>query len=222
MAGMRYGRHVEGAGVHHNPTPGPADGEWMYGHNGVSLCFLAAHPLWGVIALPLRSMLYVRVVDIPAIAEKHGWEFRTKYQLAVELVSWFVITARPIGLTCKIRLVAEGGYAARPLIELCANTKRFSQPPGCQAALFEFYSCASMVAVGLLTFALTPKYPLVTSWKQLPRGARSKNISMTLRRFGVQANNKSATYGRTSVAGISISGCIRSSNCAHGTLLNKT
>ena len=26
----RYGRHVEGAGVHHNPTPGPADGDWIY------------------------------------------------------------------------------------------------------------------------------------------------------------------------------------------------
>ncbi len=25
----RYGRHVEGAGVHHHPTPGPADGEWL-------------------------------------------------------------------------------------------------------------------------------------------------------------------------------------------------
>ncbi len=25
----RYGRHVEGAGVHHNPTPGPADGKWL-------------------------------------------------------------------------------------------------------------------------------------------------------------------------------------------------
>ena len=24
----RYGRHVEGAGVHHNPTPGPAGGEF--------------------------------------------------------------------------------------------------------------------------------------------------------------------------------------------------
>ncbi len=27
----RYGRHVEGAGVHHNPTGGPADSEWLYG-----------------------------------------------------------------------------------------------------------------------------------------------------------------------------------------------
>ena len=33
----RFGRHVEGAGVHHNPTAGPADGEWLYGHNWVAL-----------------------------------------------------------------------------------------------------------------------------------------------------------------------------------------
>ena len=88
----------------------------MYGHNWVSRCFLATHPLWGVIALPLRSMLYVRAKNLPAIAEKYGWEFRTKHQLAVELVSWFVTTARSIGLTCKIWLVADGAYAARPLI----------------------------------------------------------------------------------------------------------
>ena len=29
----RYGRHVEGAGVHHDLTPGPAGGEFCYGHN---------------------------------------------------------------------------------------------------------------------------------------------------------------------------------------------
>ncbi len=29
----RFGRHVEGAGVHRNPTPGPTDGEWLYGYN---------------------------------------------------------------------------------------------------------------------------------------------------------------------------------------------
>ena len=33
----RYGSHVEGAGVHHHPTPGPADGEWLYGHNWVTI-----------------------------------------------------------------------------------------------------------------------------------------------------------------------------------------
>ena len=73
----RYGRHVEGAGVHHNPTAGPADGEWLYGHRPplrggarVTLAWLATHPAWGVIALPLRSMLYVREVDVPKLAEK--------------------------------------------------------------------------------------------------------------------------------------------------------
>ena len=28
----RYGRHVQGAGVHHNPTPGPAGSPFVYGH----------------------------------------------------------------------------------------------------------------------------------------------------------------------------------------------
>jgi len=69
----RYGKHVEGAGVHHNPTPGPADGKWLYGHNWVALAWLANHPIWGVIALPLRSMLYVRKVDVPKLAEKYDW-----------------------------------------------------------------------------------------------------------------------------------------------------
>ena len=68
----RYGKHVEGAGVHHNPTPGPADSEWLYGHNWVTLAWLATHPAWGVIALPLRSLLYVREIDVPELALKQA------------------------------------------------------------------------------------------------------------------------------------------------------
>ncbi len=90
----RYGKQVEGAGVHHNPTAGPADGEFLYGHNWVSLAYLATHPIGGVIALPLRSLLYVREVDTPALDAKYGWTFRTKHQLAVELVLWCVATLR--------------------------------------------------------------------------------------------------------------------------------
>lgn len=112
----RYGKHVEGAGVHHNPTPGPADGEWLYGHNWVSMCLLATHPLWGVIALPLRSLLYVRLIDLPPLAEKYDWKFRTKHELAVELVTWFVQTARAMGVKNVIWLVADGAYAARTVI----------------------------------------------------------------------------------------------------------
>jgi hypothetical protein len=51
----RFSAQVEGAGVHLDPTPGPADGEWLYGHNWVCLSVLAKHTLWGVMALPLRS-----------------------------------------------------------------------------------------------------------------------------------------------------------------------
>ena len=69
----RYGKHVEGAGVHHHPTPGPADGEWLYGHNWVALAWLAKHPAWGVMALPLRSLLYVRQIDVPELADKYAW-----------------------------------------------------------------------------------------------------------------------------------------------------
>jgi len=112
----RYGRHVEGAGVHHNPTPGPADGKWLYGHNWVALAWLATHPAWGVIALPLRSMLYVREVDVPKLAEKYDWEFRTKHQLGVELLTWFMQAIRALGVKAKVWLAVDGGYAARPFL----------------------------------------------------------------------------------------------------------
>jgi hypothetical protein len=112
----RYGRQVEGAGVHHNPTAGPADGEWLYGHNWVALAWLATHPVWGVIALPLRSMLYVREVDVPKLAEKYGWEFRTKHQLGVELLTWFKQLIRVLGVKAKVWLAVDGAYAVRPFL----------------------------------------------------------------------------------------------------------
>jgi hypothetical protein len=113
----RYGRHVEGAGVHHNPTPGPADGEWLYGHNWVCLAWLATHPLWGVIALPLWSRLYVRQIDVPRLVAKYGsWKFRTKHELGVALLTWFTQTIRKLGVKAPIWLVVDGGYAARPFL----------------------------------------------------------------------------------------------------------
>lgn len=112
----RYGSKVEGAGVHHHPTPGPADGEWLFGHNWVTLALVVLHPSWGTIALALQSLLYVREVDVPKLAEKYGWEFRTKHQLAVELVLWFESTIRSMGLTCEVWAVADGAYAAGPFL----------------------------------------------------------------------------------------------------------
>ena len=108
----RYGKHVEGAGVHHNPTPGPVGSEWLYGHNWVTMCLLVTHGSWGVIALPLLSMLYVRAKDLPALAEKYKWEFRTKHEQAIDLVTWFVGHARWMQLTCSIWLVMDGAYVS--------------------------------------------------------------------------------------------------------------
>ena len=48
----RYGRHVEAANIHHNPTPGPGDGDWLCGHNRVCSAMVLSHPIFGVIALP--------------------------------------------------------------------------------------------------------------------------------------------------------------------------
>jgi hypothetical protein len=64
----------------------------------------------------LRSMLYVRKVDVPKLTEKYDWEFRTKHQLGVELLTWFVKTIRTLGVETKVWLVADGAYAARPFL----------------------------------------------------------------------------------------------------------
>jgi hypothetical protein len=105
----RYGPHVQGAGVHHNPTPGPAGSAYLYGHVFVVLGLLVTHPAWGVIALPLLARLYVRKKDLPGIDPKHRPEFRTKLELAVELLGW---ARKWLGLLKKpIWVVADGAYA---------------------------------------------------------------------------------------------------------------
>jgi hypothetical protein len=39
----RYGPKVEGADIHHNPTPGPADQKYLYGHIWVTLSLAVRH-----------------------------------------------------------------------------------------------------------------------------------------------------------------------------------
>ncbi len=60
----RYGKHVEGAGIHHNPTPGPAGQKFLYGHVWVTIAWVVRHPRWRPIGLPLRALLYVRQKQI--------------------------------------------------------------------------------------------------------------------------------------------------------------
>jgi hypothetical protein len=110
----RYGPQVQGAGVHHNPTPGPAGEKFVYGHIWVTLAWLAKHPRWHTLALPLRALLYVRAKHVPALAQQYPWTFRTKLELAVELVGW--LTAW-LGHTGKaLWLAVDGAYAKRPFL----------------------------------------------------------------------------------------------------------
>ena len=110
----RYGPCVQGAGIHHNPTPGPAGEKFVYGHVWVTLAWLARHPAWGVLALPLRALLYVRARDVPGLAEHYAWEFRTKLALAVELVRWLVVW---LGQADRaVWLAVDGAYAKRPFL----------------------------------------------------------------------------------------------------------
>ena len=73
-------------------------------------------PLVGVIALSLRSLLYVRKVNLPKLTGKYDWEFRTKHKLGVELLTWFVKTIRMLGGEAKAQQLVDDAYAARPLL----------------------------------------------------------------------------------------------------------
>jgi hypothetical protein len=111
----RYGPHVQGAGVHHNPTPGPAGSPYVYGHVFVVLGLLVTHPAWGVIALPLLARMDIRKKDLPSIDPKHRPEFRTKLELAAELLRW---AKTWLGLLGKpLWVVADGAYAKAPFLK---------------------------------------------------------------------------------------------------------
>jgi DDE superfamily endonuclease len=111
----RYGPHVQGAGIHHNPTPGPAGSPYVYGHVFVVMALLVAHPAWGVVALPLLARLYVRKKDLPGIDPKHRPPFRTKLEMAVDLLRWAKPWLDLLGL--PIWVVADGAYANREFLK---------------------------------------------------------------------------------------------------------
>lgn len=114
----RYGPEVEGAGIHHNPTPGPADQKFLYGHVWVTLAWLVRHPAWGTIALPLLARLYVRARDVKKLVRWYRWEFQTKLEQAAELVEWAAKWLRYLGKTLWV--VADGAYAKRVFLRRAA------------------------------------------------------------------------------------------------------
>lgn len=112
---QRYGPHVEGAGVHHNPTPGPSQHAFVYGHVWVTLARLVQHPDWGAISLPLRSELYVREKDVPNLPKEYAWQFRTKLEQAAALLDWLGLWLGQKGK--RLWLVADGAYAKQEVLQ---------------------------------------------------------------------------------------------------------
>ena len=126
----RYGPKVEGADVHHNPTPGPADQPFLYGHIWVTISLALRHPLWGPLALPLRAMLYVRQQTMATIPKCRRWpRFATKLQLAARLVEWIVPLLKKAGKT--VWVVVDGGYTKRPFLRRVLKLGRSWSSAGC-------------------------------------------------------------------------------------------
>jgi hypothetical protein len=111
----RSGRYVQGAGVHHNPCPGPANSPFVYGHVWVVLGLLAGHPAWGVIALPVLARLYVRRKNLGSIDPPHRPPFKTKLELAVELMRWAKAWLGFLGK--PLWAVADGASAKAPFLK---------------------------------------------------------------------------------------------------------
>ncbi len=112
---QRYGPQVEGADIHRNPTPGPADQKYLYGHIWVTLSLAVRHPRFGALALPLWAMLYVRRKTMAKIPKWRDWCFATKLVLAARLVEWIAPILKTAGKTLWI--VVDGGYVKAPFLK---------------------------------------------------------------------------------------------------------
>ena len=109
----RSGPEVQGAGIHHNPTPGPAGSKFLYGHSWVVLSRVVRHPDSGVIGLPLLGHLYVRKTDVPKLPPSAGITFRTKLQQAADLVDWL---RSQLPADAPAWVVVDGGYTKREFL----------------------------------------------------------------------------------------------------------
>lgn len=110
----RYGPHVEGAGVHHDPTPGPTGAAFCYGHVWVTLCVVVRHGWWGTLGLPIWSWLYVRQKDTLRLPPYYEWQFQTKLQQAADLVVQAAAVLKVAGK--QVWAVADGAYTKVPFV----------------------------------------------------------------------------------------------------------
>jgi hypothetical protein len=111
----RYGPKVQGAGIHHNPTPGPAGSKFLYGHSWLTLSRIVRHDRCGAIGLPLLGRLYVRKKDVPNLPPSAKLPFRTKVEMAAESIAWLRGQLPDGGEPPWVAV--DGGYAKREFLK---------------------------------------------------------------------------------------------------------
>lgn len=111
----RYGQEVQGAGIHHNPTPGPAGSKFLYGHSWVVLSRIAHPDHAGTIGLPVLGRLYIRDKDLRKLPEAVPWPFRTKPQIAAEMITW--AGSLVSGPGPRLWVAVDGAYANREFLK---------------------------------------------------------------------------------------------------------
>jgi hypothetical protein len=110
----RYRPMVEGAGIHHNPTPGPADRKFVYGHIWVTLSWVVQHPRWGSMGLPLLADMYIRQKDLPKIPPWVRPPFQTKHEQAIGQMDWLRKSLPKDGK--PVWLGVDGAYASKQVL----------------------------------------------------------------------------------------------------------
>ena len=110
----RYGPEVEGAGLHHNPSPGHAGEKYIYGHVWVTVAALARHPDWDTIALPVQAQLYIRARDVEELPPDRRRPFQTKLEQAAGQLRW--LTPWVANDFEERWAVVDGGYAKKPFL----------------------------------------------------------------------------------------------------------
>jgi hypothetical protein len=133
----RYGKHIEGANYHHNPTPGKTDATFCYGHSWVVAVLVVAHPMFGEISFPIAAELYLRQKDIDILKGKYAREFKPKTAMVVAIVKR--LTPLLQGFGKDVEIIVDGGYAKDTVLVPLGKLKGVVTITRlrCDAALYE-------------------------------------------------------------------------------------
>ena len=81
----------------------------------MTLAWVVRHPRWGAIGLPLLALLYVRQKQIALLGRLYGVTFRTKLEMAAELVANDLAGWEPHPDRHWVPQLGEGELAPDPL-----------------------------------------------------------------------------------------------------------